>query len=119
MAGAALIGELLLPGEYVLGQAQLVADLIHLVLNGLVDRHAVLAREADLIRLFAGGVDAVVTGRFFAGAQGAQDVAGGFLEGIQPHEGFGINGDKEVTQMVGNLFAVFADEPVAASVPLL
>ena len=58
------------------------------------------------VLFFARSVDAAAARSFAAGAQFAQNVAGGLFEGISFGEGFDIDGNKEVPQVIG-LFIAF------------
>ena len=78
------------------------------MLNGFVDRYAVLARETDLIRLFAGGVDALSAGCLLGLTNRTDDVASLLAAELFAQEVVGVDRDEEVTEMERNLFAVLA-----------
>ena len=64
----------LLEGEVELGESQFIPDGEDLLLHGIVDGHAVLAGEAGEIFLLPGGIDPLLAGGLFGGADGTEDV---------------------------------------------
>ena len=100
------VAELFFPREDVI-ELQLVTNLGHFALYGFVDRNAaVFSLLPDLPFLFACGVDTVMTGSLLGAAELTADVACGLLEFFKTHERFGVDGDEEVTEVIGNKLAV-------------
>ena len=91
---------LALEGEAVI-QPELVADLRHLLLDGRVDRNAlVLAVEPSKVLLLACRVDALLARRFLRRAQLARDITRDLPEGVLSHERIGVDHEEEVPKTV-------------------
>ena len=76
------------------------------------DRHAlVLPLQPGEVLLLAAGVDALLAGRLRGSPEGAQDVAGGLLEGGQIGEALDIDGQEEMAERDGDIPALLVLAP--------
>jgi hypothetical protein len=92
------------------GKIKPVSDCDKFLLNGIPDRYSlILAFLPAKIFLFTCGVNSFFTGCKLGGSQRTKNITGCFLKAIQPQESLGVNCNKEMTQVVRNLLAIFPD----------
>ena len=80
------------------------------LLHGIPNRNTfVFSFQPAQILFFPGCINVRFTGSEFGRAQFAQDISCRFFELLGTEECFGIDRDKEVSQMIRHLFPLFAD----------